>query len=228
MTPDISRGPQLSLKKTLYGLLSAGRLEEIAEMAVERKRVLGSLISLTYDSDPQICWRAVESMGLAAQRLAPDDPGAVKEHLRRLFWLITEESGGICWRAPESMAEVTSRLHQEFGEYIPIIVHLLLEFAEEDLEHFRPGVLWAIGRLGSLAQDHLPEVLPAIVASLDVPDPQARGMAVWCLGRVGRSELLRDRPNVLSDEGVVELYENRLVSETTVGQLAQATISSGD
>ncbi len=218
----------MPLKQTLYGLLAESRLDEIAEMAAERRRVLGSLISLTYDSDPLICWRAVEAMGLAARRVVVDDPNAVKEHLRRLFWLITEESGGICWRAPESMAEVTSTLPRQFGEYVPIVVHLILELAEEDLEHFRPGVLWAIGRLGALAADHIPEVLPSIVAALDVSDPQARGMAVWCLGQVGQAGLLTDRPDILSDEGVVELYDNRLVARTTVGQLARITLSTDE
>ena len=40
--------------------------------------------------------------------------------------------------------------------------------AEEDLEHFRAGVLWAIGRLGSLAGEHAADVLPAILAALDM------------------------------------------------------------
>jgi hypothetical protein len=50
----------LQLQQTLRELLDERRLEEIAEMAVRRKRVLGSLVSMTYDADLRISWRAVE------------------------------------------------------------------------------------------------------------------------------------------------------------------------
>jgi methylated-DNA-[protein]-cysteine S-methyltransferase len=210
----------IALKHTLRQLLDQGQLEQIAEMAATRRRILKVLISLTYDEDPQICWRAVEAQALAAVRIANDDPAYVREHLRRLFWLITEESGGICWHAPEAIAEVVHHMPALFGEYIPIVVTLILELAEEDLEHFRPGALWAIGRVGALAGDHVQEVMPAIAAALKDPKPQSRGMAVWCLGELGQAAILTGRQDLLSDEGPVDLYEDRVLKRTTVAQLA--------
>jgi hypothetical protein len=207
-------------------MLGEGRLEPIAEMAADRKRILGSLVSLTFDPDPQIGWRAVEAMGLAAGRIARDDPDYVRNHLRRLYWLISEESGGQCWRAPEAMAEVISRQPQRFADYTPIVVHLIQEMAEEDLQHFRPGTLWAIGRLASVAGDHIPAVLPQVTAALDDADPQARGMAVWCLGQVGRADLMAGRSDLLADEGPVDLYEDGKLQRTTVGALARGTLGS--
>ena len=100
---------KMSLKEDLRDLLARGRLEEIAELAVRRRRSLGSLVSLTFDRDPLVSWRAIEAMGLACDRIAEEDPECVRQHVRRLYWLITEESGGICWRAPEAMAEVVHR-----------------------------------------------------------------------------------------------------------------------
>jgi len=211
---------RITLKDTLRQLLDQGQLEQIAEMAVAKRRVLKALISLTYDQHPQICWRAVEAQGLASVRIAKDDPAYIREHLRRLFWLITEESGGICWRAPEAIAEVVHHMPTLYGEYIPIVVTLILELAEEDLEHFRPGALWAIGRVGTLAGDHVPEVMPAIAAALEDPNPQSRGMAVWCLGQLGQAAALTGRPDLLSDEGPVDFYEDRVLKQTTVAQLA--------
>jgi len=196
-------------------------LENVAEMALERRRVLGVLTSLTYDSDHEIGWRAIEAMGMAAGRIADVAPAVVREHLRRLFWLITEESGGICWRAPEAMAEVVANTPGRYDEYIPIVLHLILEFVEEDLRHFRPACLWAIGRLAPAAAPYVPDVLPAVITGLDVSDPQARGMAVWCLHQLGRHELLVERTDMLSDEGPVELYEDRALIRTTVGKLMQ-------
>ncbi|MHC4082909.1 MAG: DVU0298 family protein [Planctomycetota bacterium] len=214
------------MKKRLRQLLEQRDTNGITALAADRRRTLGVLTSLTYDADPQIVWRAIEAMGLAASRIAQDDPEFVREHLRRLLWLISEESGGQCWRAPEAMAEVVRHRPDLFGDYAPIVVFLLREMAEEDLEHFRPGILWAIGRLGTLAGDHVGEVLPAITAALDDSDPQARGMAVWCLERLGRADLLAGRPDLAEDEDPVDLYEDGRLEHTSVGRLSRRVLGS--
>jgi methylated-DNA-[protein]-cysteine S-methyltransferase len=212
------------LKDTLLELLEGRRYEELAELAARRRRVLGSLVSLTFYAEPLVQWRAVEAMGAAAQRIAEDDPDAVREHLRRLFWLITEESGGICWHAPQAIAEIVARLPQTFPEYVPIVINLICEFAEEDLEHFRPGMLWAIGRLGAVAEGHFTDAEPHVEAALDVDDPQARGMAAWCLGRVGRAAILAGRTDLLDDDGPVDLFANGQITRTSVRVLVDEAL----
>ena len=214
----------MPLKDTLHELLVQGSLEQVAELAAQRRRVLGSLVSLTYDLDPLISYRAVEAMGLACDRIADEDPESVRQHMRRLYWLISEESGGICWRAPEAMAEIVRHRPQLLEEYLPIIVSLLQEMAEEDLEHFRAGILRGIGRLGPACRDHVPDVITAMVAALDDADPQVRGMAVWCLAAVGQGEYVKARPDLLADEGPVELYEERRLIRTSVNSLARRAI----
>ncbi|MHC4970030.1 MAG: DVU0298 family protein [Planctomycetota bacterium] len=214
------------MKKHLRRLLEKRQSNEISDLAGRKRRVLGVLISLTYDADPQIGWRAVEAMGLAADRIARDDPEYVRNHLRRLYWLISEESGGQCWRAPEAMAEIVFHRPELFADYVPIAVFLIQEMAEEDLQRFRPGTLWAIGRLAAVAGDHIQEVLPRVTAALDDADPQARGMAVWCLGQVMRADLVDGRPDLLADEGPVDLYEDGLLKCTTVCALARRVLGS--
>jgi hypothetical protein len=207
------------MKHELRALLLEGRLDAVAERSETATRVLGALVPLTYDRDPLIAWRAVEAMGVAAERIAARDPRAVREHLRRLTWLITEESGGICWRAPEAMAEIVARLPEAYAEFVPIVVHLLAETAAEDLAHFRVGMLWAIGRLGSVAVPQLEDVLPAMAAALEHPDPQVRGVAAWALWRVGQGEVVV-RCGMLADDGApVDLYEAGELARTTVGAL---------
>jgi hypothetical protein len=210
----------LALKDTLHALLSRGALEEIAELAAGRRRCLGSLVSLTFDPDPLISMRSVEAMGMACDRIANEDPECVRQHVRRLYWLITEESGGICWRAPEAMAEAVARQPGLLSDFIPIVAHLLVQMEEEDLAHFRPGALWAIGRLASACGDFVPDLMDAITASLDDSDPQARGMAVWCLLALGEQGRVRARKDLLSDSGPVVLYEDRQLVHATVGNLA--------
>ncbi len=82
--------------------------------------------SLTFVPNPLIGWCAVEAMGMGANRIAENDPDYLREHLRRRYWLLSEESGGICWRAPEAMAEIVRHRPVLFADYIPIVVLLIL------------------------------------------------------------------------------------------------------
>lgn len=209
------------MKKQLRQLLQARDHEEIARLAVEKKRTLALLLSLTYDRDPLICWRAIEATGVSTQRLANDDPDRVRDHLRRIYWLLSEESGGICWRGPETMAEIVSRTPNPYRDYVPIVVSLLLEMADEDLEHFRAGILWAIGRLASVVGSELDAVLPTIEDCLEHPDSQVRGMAVWCLGQCGHGERIAGREDLLEDATPVTVYDEGQLVRLTVGNLAQ-------
>lgn len=215
------------MKKEIRGLLEEYRPDRIGERAVRSRRVLGTLLALTYDPDPLIAWRAVEATGVAAACIAEGDPEAVREHLRRLHWLLSEESGGICWRAPETMAEIVRRRPDLFVDWVPIVSHLLVEMAEEDLGHFRVGLLWAIGRLGPRAGDVSEEVAAAIEASLEHPDSRVRGMAVWCLGRLERADILAGHAELGADRGPVEMFEGGDLRATTVAELLERALAGG-
>jgi HEAT repeat protein len=110
-------------------------------------------------------------------------------------------------------------------DFVPIAFHLLETLEEEDLEHFRSGALYAVGRLAGEAGDDLEPMLPLVEQALSDPDPQARGMAVWCLGEVGRSGMLRAREELLEDEAPVELYEEREIRRTTVAEITRRVLA---
>ena len=209
------------MKKQLRRLLQRHSISELASVARRKRRVLSLLVSLTYDPDPMIAWRAVEALGAATELIAQEDPECVRDHLRRLYWLISEESGGICWRAPEAMAEIVARGPDMFREYVPIVVSLIQEMADEDLAHFRPGILWAIGRLGPIAEGELDNVLATVINCLDYQDPQVRGMAAWCLGQCGRGKLLANRDDLLADDTPVACYRDGVLQEVTLSQLVR-------
>ncbi len=216
--------PSKPLKTVLREHLVQGNLEEVAGMVLERRKVLGTLLGLTFDSDLEVVWRAIEAQGMAAERLSKKSPAYVREHVRKLYWLITEESGACFWRAPECMAECGARLPRLLQSHIPIAFHLIETLEEEDLAHFRPGALWAVGRLVAHAEDHLPGVLPLVFQALSDPVSQSRGMAVWCLRQVGEGAAMSEFPALLDDDGLVHLYRNGSVEETTVARLTQEVL----
>jgi hypothetical protein len=179
--------------------------QAIVDFAGGHKRVLSYLTALTYDLDRTLSWRAVEALGLAATRIAEDNPEYVRVHLRRLTWLLNDESGGIGWRAPEAIGEIIRGQPDLFKSFVPILVNLM-DTVPEDAIRFRVGWLWAIGRLAEVRNQDARAALPWILPCLDDPDPQVRGMAAWCLGQMR----YRIPPEMLqplqSDEEKVELY----------------------
>jgi hypothetical protein len=212
------------MKTQLRELLKEWRFTAIADLTESKRRVLGILTSLTFDPEPLIAWRACEAMGVAAKRILPGFPDYVRSHLRRLHWLLSEESGGVCWYAPQAMAEILRRCPEEFPDYIRIVVSFLETMAEEDLERFRSAVLWAIARLGEFAAPEIGTVLPDITACLGHPDAQVRAMAAWCLGQIGHIASLRSRRELRSDKGEALLYRDGRLNRLSVGDITRQAI----
>jgi hypothetical protein len=203
-------------------MLEEKRFEEIAEAAAGRKRALGSLMSLTYDDDRLIAWRAAEAQGWAAARIAASNTEYVRSHLRRLHWLLSEESGGICRHAPQAMAEIVVRAGQEFADYASITATLLTDMAEEDLASgFRTAVLWAIGRLAPVARDDVEPLMPTVAASFDDRDPEVRGLAVWCALQAGRRKLADKRPGLAQDSSPFDIYHDGDFHTTSTRELLE-------
>jgi hypothetical protein len=213
-------------KEQLRFWLASQNWEAVVELAGRKKRVLSFLTALTYDPEPVINWRAVEAMGLAAGRIAEDDPEFVRNHLRRLLWLLSDESGGIGWHAPEMMGEIICNRPEQFGEFVPIIISLL-DMEEEDAARFRPGTLWAIGRLGEVIPDRVKAAVAQIIPCLEDPNPQTRGLAAWCLGQLGAGEYLAGYDALLGDESPVDVYADGQLVRKSAGQLARDALESG-
>lgn len=191
--------------KILRNWLIRADFPTIVDYAGGNKRVLSYLTALTYDQDRTLSWRAVEALGLAASQIAEDDPEYVRVHLRRLIWLLNDESGGIGWRAPEAIGEIIRHKPDLFENFIPILVNLM-DTEPEDAIRFRVGWLWAIGRLAEVRLQDARAALPWILPCLDDPDPQVHGMAAWCLGQMRCRIPLEMLQSLQSGEGKVELY----------------------
>lgn len=203
--------------------LSGADFKTIVDYAGFHKRTLSFLTALTYDQESLISWRAVEALGLAASRIAVGDQEYVRGHLRRLFWMLTDESGSIGWRAPESIGEILRQQPDLFEEFIPILLNLM-DAEPEDTLRFRAGWLWAMGRLAMVRPDEVRAAFSWITSSLDDSDPQIRGMAVWCIGEMEYplpAERVRD---LLSDQEKVKLYFSPDIKTIRIGDLARSLV----
>jgi hypothetical protein len=205
-------------------MLERKQFAGIADLAAGRKRTLGVLMSLTYDADRLIAWRAAEAQGWAAGRISGANAEFVRSHLRRLHWLLSEESGGICRHAPQSMAEIVVRTGDLFSDYGAITATLLTDMADEDLASgFRAAVLWAVGRLGPVAPESVSPVISEVEKSLEDPAPDVRGLSVWCLLECGRRDLVDARGGLSGDRSPFEIYrEGDFVSTSPRDLLAKS------
>lgn len=212
------------MKELLRESLIKEDYDTIIELAGRSNRVLSFLTALTYDEDLLVCWRAIEAIGLAAARIADRDPEVVRVHLRRMQWLLNDESGGIGWRLPEAMGEIIYNRPQRFAEFVPIVISLF-DMEEEDAIRFQAGILWAVGRLAQVVSRSLVEALPWIMPLLQDPDPQVRGMAVWCLGQLGTTEKLVEQQHLLDDHHLVTLYSQRQLTYKKISDLAREAMT---
>jgi hypothetical protein len=169
---------------TLRSWLLESEYTAIIEHARSEKRMLSLLTALTYDTKAAISERAIRATGLAAKVIAEYDPEYVRNYLLRLFWLLSEESGGIGWKAPELIGEILFHCPQ-FTQFFPMLISLL-DMEEEDASKFRVGTIWAVGRVAQVAHDDMQPAREWIKQYLNDEDDEIKAISRWCLAQLDR------------------------------------------
>ncbi|MBI5195639.1 MAG: hypothetical protein HZA10_04910 [Nitrospirae bacterium] len=72
---------------------------------MQERGVLRLLVSMTYDKQSIISWRAIEAVGIITGRLSKTNPEIVRNLIGRLLWMIQKEItvGGIAKEAIEKL-----------------------------------------------------------------------------------------------------------------------------
>lgn len=201
-------------KKEIRDLLGRNDLAQIVSRAAENKAVLSALISLTYDKQDPRTWRAIEAIGLVAERFLEGRRSVLRETIRRLLWMMTDESGGIGWCAPEILGEIIRSDPDDFSDIVPIV------WSYRDEELFAAGSLRAMGRIAEVRPDLAAFILPELPTFLGNPDPQVRGLAVWVFGILADGAALTALESLRNDTAVLKIYRGGELAETTVAELA--------
>lgn len=137
------------LKERLHHALESNDLEAVVSIAKENCRVLSLLVRMAYDKDTLVGWRAIKAIGLSAKALVKTDYDFLRETVRKLLWSLSDESGGIGWAAPEILGEIVSADTERFADIIPLIAEVY------DIEEkvFRPGILYALGKIAEVSPE---------------------------------------------------------------------------
>jgi len=216
------------LKRKVLDLLGHDDFERALDelCRLPGRQVVNPLFSFLCHTDQKIKWRAVTAMGVIVANLAEKDMESGRVVMRRLMWMLNDESGGIGWGAPEAMAEIMACHEGLAKEYVHILISYMREeagFLEYEL--LQRGVIWGAGRLAQarsalmLAKDAGIYLGPY----LESKDATVRGLAVWVMGLLGADISRAKLEGFLSDNAEVEIYLNRKLVVCRVSDLAKVS-----
>lgn len=191
------------------------------------RQAVNPLFSFFYSGEEQIRWRAITAMGMVVCEMAEASMESARVVMRRLMWNLNDESGGIGWGSPEAIGEITAGhagLADEFACILVSYVNPAGNFLEHEL--LQRGSLWGVGRLAHARPLLAKPAAPFLTAFFDSPDPYLRGTAIWAAGPILDDTV---RPPIrarLLDHAPLRLYRQMQVTETTVGELANAALTA--
>jgi len=208
-----------SLKDRIRGLLESGSYDDVVKIAQKDKGVLRWLVSLSYDKEDVISWKAMESVGLIARAFSGDKVSVIRETTRRMIWSMSDESGGIGWSAAEILGEIIRNNPDEFNDLIPIV----WSFREEEM--FRPGSVWAMGRIAAVRPDLVSFIVKDLQEIMDDKNPLVRGYAAWVAGILGDTNIAEGIRKLLFDDSQISFYFDGRLLKKTVSEIAKEAIN---
>ncbi len=207
------------MKEEIQKFLLERRFDRLGELQLSKKRLISKLISLAYDKQTLICWRAIEAIGYLTKEVAETKPEIVRDIVGRLLWMIREESGGIGWSSPEMLGEIVRNSPDKFSDIAPIIVSFI------DEEMLAPGVIRAAGRIGEVRPDLVMDAVPVLKSYLNHPDAKLRGLAVWAVGKINSAISKSEIEKLFSDKNEILVYENGELNKKSIGEMAQEAMT---
>ncbi|HXW69669.1 MAG TPA: HEAT repeat domain-containing protein [Dissulfurispiraceae bacterium] len=214
----ITKEGKMNIKNRIQELLELRAYGQVADMAGQDKGVIRQLISLSYDKQDVISWRAIEAIGVISLTFSKDRMDILRDTVRRLLWSMGEESGGIGWSAAEMLGEIVTGDPDAFDDIIPI----LWSFKEEEM--FRAGIVWAMERIAGIRPELVAFIIKDLPEMLEDRNPVVRGYTVRLIGLLQdalNAEDSRQQISKLSgDNSPVPVYIDGELLTRTVGEIA--------
>jgi hypothetical protein len=226
---DTAKRSRRDLKRKVLALLQSDNLDQSLDELCQlpARQVINPFISFFLSSDEQVKWRAITAMGAVVAHLAEKDLESARVVMRRLMWMLNDESGGIGWGAPEAMAEIIASHEGLAEEY----AHVLISYIRQDgnfleYEPLQRGAVWGIGRVAQRRPELVQEAAPHLLSYLESDDATVRGLAAWAVGLLGAEAARSQLEALLGDDAGVSLYLNRKLVLRRVSDLAKEALAA--
>ncbi len=218
--------------KTLEALDSDGWRTNIDSLIKERgaKGVLNPLFSALLSKSPGVRWRAVSGFGLAVPLMAGESLEDARVVIRRMMWMLNEESGGVGWGIPEAMAE-TLACHRKLAEEYSSILLSYIHQADGpdnfiDFPLLLEGAVWGAARLAQAHPDLAESAASDFMKLLSDPSPASSGLSCLALGLLKHAPALEALKGLAGNASPFELYWNQELAGVTVGQMARDAVAA--
>lgn len=208
----------MTLRKRITALLEQNNVPELIALSEKEHGIFRILISLAYDKNQLLCWRAIEALGIISGNMARNEPERIRNLIGRLLWTIREESGGIGWSAPEMLGEIVRNSPDVFSDIGPIIS----SFYDEEM--LKRGVLRALVRIGDIRPDLIQNSAVLVEPSLDNEDAQVRAYAIRLAGCLRLTACIKDIKHLRDDKNEITVYEKGFLRTMNVGDIAKETV----
>ena len=185
-----------SLRRSVRVHLERGEYVPVLELVAADRGVVRALVSLLYDPDELVRWRAVSALG----HLAGAHPELARPLVSRLIWTLNDESGGIGWMSAPALGEIGRSAPPLLRDSVRVVVHYL------DEPFLLSGALWAIGRLAPVYPAETREVVPEVALCCASADPAVRAHAAFALGEVGDGRARDALARLAHDDSPARLY----------------------
>ncbi|MBF0432754.1 MAG: HEAT repeat domain-containing protein [Fibrobacteria bacterium] len=217
------------IKKQLRDILVSEKfLEEVTHVGdYSPTKIINALFSFYCDMEPLVKWRAISATGVVARLLEKEDPAKAREIIRRLVWMLSEESGNIAWGAPEAMAEMMVYSDKLVPDFASILVSYIYEDGNFlEFEPLQAGALWGISRLAEVKPDIMTahEAGPHLMQHLSSASSTNRAYAVWAMGLLKYKPAIEKLRELQNDVDEIMLYENFKLFRITITALAERSL----
>ncbi len=200
---------------------------------VAGKTLLGPLFSALLSPDALIRGRAAAAFGPCAAKMADVRMEDARILMRRLMWLMNEESGNVGWGIPEAMGEIMAASEKLAREYHRILISYVQDMDKDcnfiDHPPLRRGAWRGIARLAQARPEYAVPAVPELIAGLADCDPETRGLCALTLSFLPAhiTPEARDALAALeADDFAFDLYRDGLLAPVTVKALAKAALDA--
>lgn len=201
-------------KAELHEILVRRDFEGLKTWADSNRNILNTAFSVTFDADLLIRWRAVEALGHLAEWSRRSE--RIEDFLRRLIWLMNDESGGLGWMAPEALGEILFHV----PSMIPAYATILPSYFDE--EPFESGARYAVYRAALKQPEAFSACEAKLVKGLAHDEPVRRAYAILALEAMGASGAASAIEPLTGHDRAVTLYDHDTgyLIQKTLGQIA--------
>ncbi len=159
-------------------------------------KIISFLIGAFLHPDEVVRWKAVIAFGHFTAEIAKNEMERARIVIRRLMWMLNEESGSMAWGVPEGFAEALYNCKVLKDEYLPIFVSYIWnaektgKYKADNFLEFPPaqrGVIWGIGRLAEKYKKELWEnKAPFYIKQIlkETKDSGVMFLSLWSLNKL--------------------------------------------